>query len=52
MKYQEMKGFGIIEDFLDEKAFGELKIFINKKPKILLFSCKLDDSEIVYVGSN
>ena len=52
MKYQEMKRLGITQDFLDKKAFGELKIYINKKPKTLLFSCKLDNSDIVYVGSN
>ena len=50
-KYQEMKRLGISEDFLNEEAFGELKIFINKKPELLLFSFTIDKSENVYIGS-
>ena len=50
-KYQEMKRLGISEDFLNEEAFGELKIFINKKPEFLLFSFTIDKSENLYIGS-
>lgn len=50
-KYQEMKRLGISEDFLNEDAFGELKIFINKKPEFLLFSINIDKSENLYIGS-
>ena len=49
-KYLEMKSLGLTEDFLDKKAFGALKIFINSKPKTLLFSCKLNNTDIIYVG--
>ena len=50
-KYQEMKDLNNVEDFLDEKSFGEIKIYINIKPKMVLFSLPIDP-DVVYVGSN
>jgi hypothetical protein len=48
-KYKEMKERGIAEDFLDT-AFGQLKIFINHKPEITMFSIQIG-VDWVYVGS-
>jgi len=50
-KYYKMKSLGIDEDFYDLEHFGEIKIFINKKPKIVLFSINIDN-DIVYFGTN
>lgn len=49
-KYQEMKKQEIDEDFLDE-ALGKIKIFINKKPKKILFNFTIKADEI-YIGKN
>ncbi len=50
-KYQEMKNLGQTEDFLDEKKFGKLKIFINIKPKDVMMSFDVGDDK-VYIGTN
>ncbi len=50
-KYQEMKSQNKTEDFLDEKIFGEVRIFINLKPKMVLFFLQIEP-DTVYVGSN
>jgi hypothetical protein len=50
-KYEEMKKSGKTEDFLDKDHFGELKLFIQTKPKEVLFFLELD-SNTVYLGSN
>lgn len=50
-KYQEMKRLGKTEDFLDEKAFGGIKVFVNKKPMFSLGSYPISETEILYVGS-
>ena len=47
-----MKNLNITENFLDEARFGEIKIFINVKPAMCLFKIVVDDTDIVYVGSN
>lgn len=52
VKYQEMKLIGITEDFLNKEAFGDLKIFINKKPGMVLFSFQIDDLEKLYIGAD
>ena len=49
-KYLNLKNRGETEGFLDEKHFGEIKLFINKKPESVLFPFKIDD-DIVYIGS-
>jgi hypothetical protein len=49
-KYQEMKSQKIDEDFLDEKL-GEIKVYINKKPKKILFNFNIEADEI-YIGTN
>ena len=41
-KYQEMILSNLTEDYLDIKAFGELKMFIGIKPSIVLVSIQLD----------
>jgi len=48
-KYKEMNERGIDEDFLDP-AFGQLKIFINHKPEVAMFSVQLEVDR-VYIGS-
>ncbi|HPS21249.1 MAG TPA: hypothetical protein PLO44_00350 [Candidatus Paceibacterota bacterium] len=50
-KYQEMKKSNKTEDFLDEKFFKGLKIFINKQPKTTLFTLEFEP-DIVYLGSD
>lgn len=50
-RYQEMKNLGKTEDFLDEKKFGKLKIFINEKPKDIMLKFPLEEDE-VYIGTN
>lgn len=50
-KYYKMKSLGIDEDFYDLGHFGKMKIFINKKPDIVLFSITIDN-DIVYFGAN
>ena len=50
-KYRLMKDRGLTEDILDFEALGELKIFINHKPKFTLCSLRIN-SYIVFVGSD
>lgn len=49
-KYKEMKGKNLSEDYLNKGIFGDLMVFINKKPKYSLFSIEID-SDNVYFGS-
>ena len=49
-RYAEMKCNNKVEDYLEKEKLGELKIFINQKPKYCLFSFEID-SDKVYVGS-
>ena len=49
-RYKEMKEGNISEDFLDRVVWGELKIFISKKPRYVLFSTEINSDQI-YVGS-
>ncbi len=46
----ELKNQGETEGFLDEKHFGEMKTFINKKPQNVFLQFNFDD-DIVYIGS-
>lgn len=50
-KYLEMKNSNKVEDFLDEKSFGKIKVFINKEPKNLIFKLK-EGEDIIYIGTN
>lgn len=48
-KYQEMKSQNKDEKLLDEKIQG-IKMFINKKPKNVLFDFKIEP-DTIYIGS-
>lgn len=48
--YTQMKKDGKTEGFLDQESFGNIKIFINKKPKEILFSIKID-GDIIHIGT-
>ena len=50
-KYQKMKLAGLTEDFFNKEKFGELKVFINNKPKFSLISERIGADQ-VYLGSN
>lgn len=50
-KYRKMKRQAITEDFLDFEAFGELKVFLNHEPELILFSVEID-VDIIYVGGD
>ena len=49
-KYAEMKMNAVFEDFLNFESLGGIKIFINRKPKYMLYCGKIDNDQI-YVGS-
>ena len=50
-RYSEMKSSNISEDFVDEKKFGGIKIYIGgDKPKLSLMKFNFEN-DIVYVGS-
>jgi hypothetical protein len=51
-KYHEMKIDNTYEDFLGEKLFGGIKVFINSKPKYCLITLHFENDDVVYVGSN
>lgn len=52
-RYLKIKSSGMNEDFLDKKAFGEIKIFINLIPKNLLFPVPLEHGDDkIYIGTN
>lgn len=53
-KYQAMIELGQTEELLDQKEFGNIKVFINpiEKPKYILMSFTSEDglSNRVYIG--
>lgn len=52
-KYLEMKEAKEAEAFLDEKNFGEMKVFINPEKKLTFSLVKFTmGDDTVYVGSN
>ena len=48
-KYRDMKDRGATDDFLEFEAFGQLKIFINHKPKFTIVTLPIEE-DMVYVG--
>ena len=51
-RYVEMRENGLTEDFLDKNTLGNIKLFINTKPLIVLSSFVIEESDTVYIGSN
>lgn len=50
-KYGEMKDKKVTEDFLDEKEFGGLKIYINPNPPIKGYLLKMKNfNDEIIVG--
>lgn len=51
-RYIKMKENDLTEDFLDKNTLGNIKLFINTKPLIVLSSFNIEESDTVYIGSN
>jgi chemotaxis receptor (MCP) glutamine deamidase CheD len=49
-RYKEMKEAGLLEDNLEEKAFGGIRIFINHQPKHYIVFMKIGE-DMVYIGT-
>ena len=49
-KYLELKEKGETEGFLDEKHFGAIKLFINKKPDLFIYTGQIDE-DIIFIGA-
>ena len=45
-----MKQQGITVDFLDQKALGGIKVYLNVEPEAELFSIQINE-DTVYVGT-
>lgn len=52
-KYKEMIELGQEEEFLDQKEFGSIKVFVNppEKPKYILTKFKSENNlDKIYIG--
>lgn len=49
-RYQQMIDKGLFVDILEEEKFGQLSVFIDKKPNFPLISFKFDTHD-VWVGA-
>ena len=50
-RYQEMKASGKTEDFLGAE-FGQIMVFINKKPRYVIMPKIEEGGDVIYVGSD
>jgi hypothetical protein len=49
-KYTELKTLNETQGFLDQEIFGEIKVFLNEKPRYSICSFSIGE-DILYVGS-